>query len=241
MPDKVNALLLSAGLGTRLRPLTLKQPKCLVSIAGEPLLGRWLRILERSGVNKVLINTHYLSSQVEKFVHIYKKKSNMIIETVFETKLYGTAGTLMNNKSFFNDSIGILIHADNMCDIDIPTLLKAHKNRKKGCLITMVTFNTDTPETCGIVETDSSDIVIKFHEKSSLFKGYKANGAIYVFEKSLLDFLDNSNKEISDFSNEVIPELLGKIQTWHTNKPFLDIGTLKSLQKARSLWETINK
>ena len=58
------ALLLAAGLGTRLRPITLHTPKCLVKILGEPLLSRWLRQLEQAGCDAVLVNTHYLAEQV---------------------------------------------------------------------------------------------------------------------------------------------------------------------------------
>ena len=64
MKKPFRALLLAAGLGTRLRPITLETPKCLVPIGGEPLLGRWLRQLELAGCEAVLINTHYLADQV---------------------------------------------------------------------------------------------------------------------------------------------------------------------------------
>ena len=65
MTRPLRALLLAAGLGTRLRPLTLHTPKCLVSVAGEPLLSRWLRQLEAAGCEAVMINTHHTADQVE--------------------------------------------------------------------------------------------------------------------------------------------------------------------------------
>jgi mannose-1-phosphate guanylyltransferase len=68
MSRPLRALLLSAGLGTRLRPLTLYTPKCLVPIGGYPLLGRWLRKLEQAGCKAVLVNTHYLAEQVEAYL-----------------------------------------------------------------------------------------------------------------------------------------------------------------------------
>ena len=68
MSRPLRALLLAAGLGTRLRPITLQTPKCLVPVAGEPLLGRWLQQLEAAGCEAVLINTHYLADQVEAFL-----------------------------------------------------------------------------------------------------------------------------------------------------------------------------
>ena len=68
MTKSFRALLLAAGLGTRLRPITLRTPKCLVPIGGKPLLGRWLRTLELAGCDSVLINTHYLAEEVEAFL-----------------------------------------------------------------------------------------------------------------------------------------------------------------------------
>ena len=68
MTQAFRALLLAAGLGTRLRPITLDTPKCLVTIGGEPLLGRWLKQLELAGCEAVLINTHYLAEKVQAFL-----------------------------------------------------------------------------------------------------------------------------------------------------------------------------
>ena len=65
--EKIKALLLSAGFGTRLRPLTLKTPKCLVKVNGVPLLSHWLLKLEKLGCEEVIINTHYLSHKVLDF------------------------------------------------------------------------------------------------------------------------------------------------------------------------------
>ena len=65
---KIKALLLAAGFGTRLRPLTLTTPKCLVEINGEPILGHWLKKLDNLGCDEVLINTHYLNEKVEDYL-----------------------------------------------------------------------------------------------------------------------------------------------------------------------------
>ena len=68
---KIKALLLAAGIGTRLRPLTLKTPKCLVEINGIPFLGLWLNKLNNLGCDEVLVNTHYLHEKVEIIFQIY--------------------------------------------------------------------------------------------------------------------------------------------------------------------------
>ena len=131
----MNAILLAAGYGTRLRPVTDSTPKCLVKIKNEPLLNIWLKKLSSVGVEKILINTHHLSDHVEKFVKrsIHVKK----LQLVNEKKLLGTAGTLIKNISFFNGEDGFLIHADNYCLEDLNILISAHKNRPADCLMTM--------------------------------------------------------------------------------------------------------
>ena len=79
----------------------------------------------------------------------------MMIEEQYERKLLGTAGTLMRNEDYFKGSKGLLIHADNATDTDLNKLIEAHEERPKGCLITMLTFETENPQSCGIVEVDS--------------------------------------------------------------------------------------
>ena len=91
------ALLLAAGYGTRLRPLTLDIPKCLVPVGGVPLLEHWLQKLENAGCESVLINTHYLSNKAD-FVQA-REHSNMTIELVYEPELLGTVD-LKANKEF---------------------------------------------------------------------------------------------------------------------------------------------
>ena len=117
-------------------------------------------------------------------------------------------------------------------------LIEAHKNRPKNCLITMLTFTTNNPQKCGIVELDSSAIVMNFHEKVTNPPGNIANGAIYVFDNDFLDWLIKNHPKASDFSTEVLPFLLGKIFTYHTNMDYIDIGTIESLEKARSIQNT---
>jgi mannose-1-phosphate guanylyltransferase len=87
------------------------------------------------------------------------------IKLVHENDLLGTAGTLIENLEFFQGEDGLLTHADNYCLADFSAFESAHKNRPPGCVMTMMTFRTDDPSSCGIVELDESGIVIEFHEK----------------------------------------------------------------------------
>ena len=101
----------------------------------------------------------------------------------------------------------------------------------------MLTFRTDTPKTCGIVETDQEGILKAFHEKEDNPPGNIANGAIYSFEEDFLKFVKNISPKPYDISKDVIPLLIGRIQTCYTNRQFIDIGNPKSLEKAQNFWK----
>ena len=234
MNKRLRAVLLAAGLGTRLRPITLSTPKCLVDVAGQPLLEHWLNKLEIAGCEAVLINTHYLAEQVEVFVQ-RRRKSDMMIEIVYEPKLLGTAGTLIANKDFFDGATGLLIHADNVMAEDLNGFLDAHESRADDCMLSMLTFNTDTPESCGIVKTDEQGVIREFHEKIDNPPGNIANGALYAFDKVFVEHVAGMKPSPTDFSTDVIPLMMGMIQTWHTSAPYLDIGTPSALSRAQVL------
>lgn len=219
----MRALLLAAGLGTRLRPLTNSTPKCLVPIKGQPLLAIWLQRLTQAGIGPVLINTHYLAEQVDAYIADSPYRNQ--VELVYEQELHGTAGTLMANLHFFEEEDGLLIHADNFCLADFAAFIEAHHNRPAECVMTMMTFRTDQPASCGIVELDARGVVIGFHEKVAQPPGNLANGAVYILSANLLNSLRRQLVAPKDFSTEVLNQLVGKIYTYHTSETFLDIGT----------------
>jgi len=244
----MRAIVLAAGFGTRLRPLTNSIPKCLVPVGGTPLLGHWLEKLHRLGAEALLINTHYLADQVLSFVDGWETavsqdravgQGAMAIQVSHEPNLLGTAGTLLNNLDFFQDQewsgTGLLIHADNFTLDGLEGLISAHQKRDPDCLLTMLTFTTDKPSHCGIVECDHRGVVTSFHEKVSDPPGCRANGAVYVFGQEFLNWLTESHPSAQDFSMEVLPFCVHRIQTWHTDQPYIDIGTPEALSAARVL------
>ena len=232
METPLKALLLAAGLGTRLRPLTLKKPKCLMEINNKPLLEHWLKKLEDLSVKEVIINTHYLRDQVIDFIKA-RNNSHIEINEFYEEHLLGTAGTLLQNLEFFKGSTGLLIHADNFTKIDLSGLIEAHFKRPSDCLITMLTFNSSNPESCGVVEINENNIVTKFHEKVDNPPSNRANGAIYVFDDIFIKWLFDRKTKPNDFSTQVLPLMIGKIYTWHIEDDYFDIGTKSSLEKAQ--------
>jgi len=226
----MRAVLLAAGLGTRLRPLTDELPKCLVPIQGRPLLSYWLDLLLPNGIERVLVNTHYLPEMVRHFVA--QSRWHERITLVHEEHLLGTAGTVLKNRDFFQGKTFLLAHADNLTRFDVQDFVKRHQLRPAGTLITMMTFRTDTPRACGIVEEDARGVVTRFHEKVATPPSDLANAAVYILEPAVLDFLSGLNKVFIDFSTEVIPAFLGRICTWENTGYHRDIGTPESLQQA---------
>jgi mannose-1-phosphate guanylyltransferase len=219
----MRAILLAAGLGTRLRPLTETIPKCLVPIHGQPLLGIWLDRLTKAGFDSFLINTHYLAPLVKAFIQESPYRERITL--VEEAELLGTAGTLVANLDFFQGQDGLLIHADNYCLANFSAFWQAHQRRPPGCLLTMLTFPTATPSTCGIVELNREGVVVAFHEKQENPPGNLANGAIYILSPAFQKMVKERFHASTDFSTEIIPHLMGKIFTYETDAPFIDIGT----------------
>ncbi len=238
MKKQLKALLLSAGFGTRLRPLTYTTPKCLVEINKQPLLHIWLDKLEELNFHSTLINTHYLSDKVYKSIEGWKNK-NLRVYTTFEENLLGTAGTLVKNLEFFRDSRGLIIHADNLTTDSLSNLLDAHENRPNGTLLTMLTFETNNPRECGIVEIDGNNILKNFHEKVENPPGNLANGAVYAFSEDFIEYLFKMQKTIEDISNDLIPLLSNRIFTYKTTSSFLDIGNHANLKKANEFWRKL--
>ena len=226
----MRAILLSAGLGTRLRPVTDSIPKCLVPIKGKPLLEIWLERLTRAGMGPFLINTHYLAERVEQFVATSPYQHQ--VKLVHETALLGTAGTLIENLDFFKGEDGLLIHADNYCLANFFSFEQAHLNRPHECVMTMMTFRTDNPSSCGIVELDDRGVVVGFHEKVINPPDNLANGAIYILSADLLLAMAKDLRISKDFSNDVLNQFVGRIYTYETKEIFLDIGTPLNYEKA---------
>lgn len=227
----MKALLLAAGLGTRLRPITDTMPKCLVPINAKPLLEYWLDTLSKIGIEKCLINTHYKHKMVEDYIS--KSGYKDFCAVTFEKELLLTAGTLLKNKKFFISEPLMLIHADNLSICDYTAFIKAHKNRPKGCEITMMTFKTQHPENCGVVQLDDEGIVQEFYEKIKNPPTSLANAAVYIIEPSIFTFLESLEKDVIDFSTEVLPHYLGKIFTFHNDVYHRDIGTVDDYAQAQ--------
>jgi mannose-1-phosphate guanylyltransferase len=227
----MRAILLAAGLGTRLRPITDTIPKCLVPINGKPLIDYWLEQLTKAGIEKFLINTHYLYEQVES--HIEQSKFADVVDLVYEEELLLTGGTVIANKDFISDEPFMLVHADNLSICDYEDFISAHKNRPANTEITMMTYTTDDPKSCGVVKIDTSGIIQEFHEKVQNPPSTTANGAVYIVEASVVSYMERLKKVKVDFSVDVLPYYMGRIFTYYNDLYHRDIGNIRSYELAQ--------
>ncbi|GGF52429.1 nucleotidyltransferase family protein [Alteromonas lipolytica] len=227
----MKAVLLAAGFGTRLKPLTDTVPKCLVPINGQPLLGFWLDMLSNSPeITEIFINTHYLHQQVEDYLKTeWSHVTN--ITCWYEPELLGTAGTLINHSAELEGDDVLVIHADNLSFFDLAAFINSFRMRPPHCEMSMMLFATDNPSSCGIVELND-ETVVAMHEKVANPPGNLANGAVYILSATTQKWL--AATDFSDISTEVIPRLLGKICAWTNTTYHRDIGNPQSYAAAQT-------
>jgi mannose-1-phosphate guanylyltransferase len=231
MARGLKALLLAAGPGTRLRPLTDLLPKCLMPINGEPLLGLWLSRLCNAGVSDIVINLHHHAGLVRDYVE--RSPFARFVTLAEEAELLGTGGTLARHREHFAGGPLLLAHADNLSLFAPERFLAAHQARPAATVMTMMTFRTDAPRQCGIVKLDPEGIVVEFHEKSSDPHGDLANAAVYIIEREVIDHAQSLGRTALDFSTEVLPHFMGRIHTFHNSEYHRDIGTVVDLIRAQ--------
>ncbi|WP_276353601.1 nucleotidyltransferase family protein [Cohnella caldifontis] len=228
----MKAVLMAAGLGTRLRPVTNRIPKCMVPIKGIPLLNWWLNHLENHGVTDALINLHYLPEVVISFVREYK--GNIKISLVHEPKLLGSQGTLYANREFLKGSDHFLvIYADNLTDLNLTAFMKDHFQHPE-IVGSMALFHASDPSRCGIVKLDDRQIVSQFEEKPAFPKSDLANAGVYIFNHRVWEWVQSEVP--SDIGFHLMPKLIGKIFGYIHTGFFMDIGTTQSYQEAIEKW-----
>lgn len=223
----MKALLLAGGYGSRLKPFTDLIPKCMMPINGRPLLDFWLeKLCSNEAIDRVLVNTHYKSELVSNYLKDCTWNSK--IDIAFEPSLLGTAGTILKNESYFGNKEFFVAHADNFSIFDLDSLIHAFHKKESHILMTMMAFNTDRPENAGILELNNSQEVIRFHEKTHDSNGTLANGAVFIIDHSVIDFVRDLNGDAPDISVDLIPKLLGKINVFINEDRHIDIGTLRT-------------
>lgn len=230
----MKAFLLAAGEGRRLRPLTDRLPKCLVPIAGTPLLGIWLRLLEAHGVRGVLVNTNYLAKQVDAFLETWP--TSMDVVTAYEPRLLGSAGTVAANRAFVaGEDRFFIIYADNLSNVDLGAMARFDAGRPEWLTIGVVP--TDRPREKGTVIIDEAGRIAAFDEKVERPRSNLMNAGIYVAGRQLFDELPEPGPSgVLDFGYDVLPRLVPRIAAYHIPEFLMDIGTPEAYAAAQATW-----
>lgn len=219
-------LLMAAGLGTRLRPLTDDLPKCLVPVAGRPLLDFWQASFLRHGITDVLINVHAHPQQVRDWVACRNDEGPVHWQTTEEPVLLGSAGTLRANLTRMEDARDfVVLYADNLSEVDLGELARVH--RARDAQFTMGLFETPYPSACGIATLTENGIISAFEEKPKHPDTDLANAGVYMIRSGTLS--DLLGEDDFDIGHDLLPRMVGRMHGWIIKGYHRDVGTLEAL------------
>lgn len=217
-------MILAAGLGTRLRPLTEIKPKSLVPVANKPMLGRIIDYLKKYGVSEIIINAHHHHGQIKDFVSNHSLPG-VDIEVRVEPQILGTGGGIKNTADFWSHEPFFVINSDILTDIDLNRALREHN--ESGSLATLILH--DQPPFNQISLNGHNMITDIKREKDIRDSGLLAFTGIHILEPGLLDHItDKGFSDIIDIylrlieKGETIKGWLSKDHYWR------DIGSIES-------------
>lgn len=226
----IKVLLLAGGLGTRLKPLTDDTPKCLIDLAGRPMLDYWFDRFETAGLFDVRINNHYCPQKVRDYIQHRNNQGLFKVSEAYEPTLLGSAGTVHANRDFIDENdLCVIVYADNLSDVDLQAMIDFHLSHDDP--FTMLLFHTAYPTQCGIATLDTASRMIDFVEKPENPTSDLANGGIYILDAKAYHQVADMNA--FDLGFEVLPKFVGRMRGWVWNGYHRDIGTLESLTQAR--------
>lgn len=230
----MKVMIMAAGIGTRLRPLTDLMPKPMAPIVNRPALYHILRLLRRHGFTQVVINLHHLPEAITEY---FGDGSSLGMEITysFEPELLGTAGGVKKNEAFFGGKTFLVISGDALTDIDLTGLVAAH--RRNGSIATMAVKEVADPTQYGVVVADEEGRVVAFQEKPSLKEARSrlCNCGIYVFEPEILSHI--RKEQFDDFGRRVFPDMLRQGVPFHVyevSSYWSDVGNLKEYVRGNS-------
>lgn len=226
-------MILAAGLGTRLRPLTDEVSKPMVQLGGRPCIEHTVLLLKEHGVTDIMINLYYKPELIQN--HLGDgTKYDLNISYSIEKELMGTAGGLKKVENFFKDDTILIISGDALTDINLTEFYNHHK--QKGGIASLALKNVHDPREFGVVLQDQNGRITQFQEKPKDVApiSTKANKGIYIFEPEIFDYIPENT--FYDFGKQVFPDLLHKGQAMYgfeTSSYWCDVGNLdvyKSVQ-----------
>ncbi len=229
----MKAMVMAAGAGTRLHPLTFSVPKPLVPIANRPVLEYTIENLRRHGITDVVLNLHNHPQMIRNH---FKDGSRwgVRIQYSFEPQLLGTAGGVKKVSSLLKGDTFLIMSGDGLTDIDLTELVAFHRQRR--AIGTLALKNVDSRFEYGVTLTGAQGRVTRFIEKptwSDVFSS-QVNTGIYVFEPSVLAQIPP--RKTYDFGKELWPKLLknrARIFGQVINAYWCDVGNLSEYRRAQ--------
>ncbi len=235
----MKAIILAAGRGTRVRPITHSVPKPMVPILNRPVMALLVELLERHGLREIMVNTSYLPVAIESY---FRDGSRFGVEMAYSFEGYleegrlvdepvGSAGAIrkIQEHSGFFDETFVVICGDVVMDLDLTRLIRFH--REKGALATIALTEVpqDQVSSYGVVVRDGEEKILEFQEKPSVeeARSRTVNTGIYVFEPEVIEHIPSG--EIYDIGGQLFPALVEAGAALYGAKiPFqwLDIGKI---------------
>ena len=222
----MKAVILCAGYGTRLRPLTENTPKPLVKIMGVPILEYTLNLLANSGIKDFYINRHHLP---DSFKGLSLPK-DVNVDFSLEKEILGTAGGIISFEDRLNEDF-LVVNGDILFNLDVDHLISFHKRSKK--IATMVLKAKDKPSTTSVFKDDFSNVVKIGGDKTDIYKEFMFSG-IHVLSPEFFNLVKRTTPPscvVKDFYKPYISSG-GKVGAYimEENKGafWKEIGDLKS-------------
>jgi NDP-sugar pyrophosphorylase family protein len=220
-------MILAAGVGSRLDPLTRNLPKPLVPIVNRPVMEHIIELLRKHGFNEIMINLHYLGDQIESYFG-NGDRLGVEIHWSHEDQLWGDAGSLKRVEEFFKDETFIVVGGDDLADFDLTRLMKTHKEKK--ALSTIALSLVDDPSEYGIVLLNEEGRITKFLEKpkGEVIFSNQANTGFYVFEPEVFELIPRNTFYL--FGKQFFPQMLAQGRPLYghlTASYWKDVGNLE--------------
>jgi mannose-1-phosphate guanylyltransferase/mannose-1-phosphate guanylyltransferase/phosphomannomutase len=217
-------MLLAAGLGTRLRPLTHEIPKPMVPVLDRPVMAHIVDLLDRHGIERVIANLHYFPDTIRDYF-------SDRLEYRYEPELLGTAGGVRNCADFFDGDTFLVISGDALTDIDLEAFARRH--REAGGIATLAVKRVGDTREC-VVLHDAGGRVSGFQEKPDPAEALSdlGNCGIYIFEPEIFDYFPSEDPV--DWAHDVFPTLLENDVPFHMHEVdqyWNDVGSLDALRR----------
>jgi NDP-sugar pyrophosphorylase family protein len=233
----MKAMILAAGLGTRLRPLTETTPKPLLPVGGTPLIVWNLLLLRAGGIREVIINLHYLGSMIEAALGD-GSRWDMQIAYSYEPELLGTGGGLKKAEEFFEGESFLVMNGDTLINVDLPALQEFH--RSQAGVATLVLRDDPHAEQWGAVESDAQDRILRINGRGlDLFAlptvaHTRMFAGVHILHPSLLDGAPTGTpfSIIDSYTNALAggSRMLGFVYAGYWS----DVGTVERYEQARA-------